>query len=107
MHPTLVFFLGMAYISYLGWVYGEPYQILYGKDYLGNRCGVGAFAHRSKTVYPRLDADLLAQMASRLGGLEQERRALRDAVRKRDRELDELWQENAQLRKATVRNTRP
>jgi len=58
-----VFFLGMAYISYLGWVYGEPYQILYGKDYLGNRCGVGAFANRSKTVYPRLDADLLAQSA--------------------------------------------
>ena len=59
----LLFFLGMFYITYLALVYGEPYQILYGKDYLGNRCGRGDYADRRKVVYPRLDQDLLEQSA--------------------------------------------
>ena len=58
-----VFMLGMAYITYLAWTYGEPYQILYSRDYLGNRCGRGDFANRSKTIFPRVDQDLLEQAA--------------------------------------------
>lgn len=57
------FMLGMLYITLLAWTYGEPYSILYGKDYLGNRCGIGEYANRSKTVFPRIDQDLLEQAA--------------------------------------------
>ena len=59
----LVFMLGMMYITYLALLYGEPYQILYSKDYLGNRCGIGEFRNRSKTIFPRIDQDLLEQSA--------------------------------------------
>ena len=47
----IVFGLGMAMITYLAWTYGEPLVILYGKDYLGNRCGTGDFTDRSKIIF--------------------------------------------------------
>jgi choline transporter-like protein 2/4/5 len=59
----VAFMLGMLYLTFLAWTYGEPYSILYSKDYLGNRCGVGDFKNRSKTVFPRIDRDLLEQSA--------------------------------------------
>ena len=59
----LAFALGMIYLTFLAWTYGEPYSILYGKDYLGNRCGIGDFKNRSKTVFPRIDKDLMEQAA--------------------------------------------
>ena len=57
----VVFALGMAYVTYLACTYGDPYVILYGKDYLGNRCGRGEFSNRSKVIFPRIDKDLIDQ----------------------------------------------
>jgi choline transporter-like protein 2/4/5 len=59
----IAFMCGMLYLTFLAWTYGEPAAILYGKDYLGNRCGVGTFSNKSKVIYPRIDQDLLEQAA--------------------------------------------
>ena len=56
-------FVALFFVTFLAWTYGEPHSILYGKDYLGHRCGVGNYANRSKTIYPRIDQDLLQQAA--------------------------------------------
>jgi len=61
----LVFFLlfwgGMGYITYLSVEVGDPYEIFFGSDYLGNRCGRGDFSHLPKVYYPRVEKDLIAQ----------------------------------------------
>ena len=59
----IFFWFGAMYIMYLATTVGDPYAVLYGKDYLGNRCGVGAFADRKKIIFPRLDKDVLEQSA--------------------------------------------
>lgn len=58
----IIFWIGMVYIGYLAVTVGEPYSVLYGKDYLGNRCGRGNFTDRPKTLFPRLDQDLITQV---------------------------------------------
>jgi hypothetical protein len=57
----VAFLLGMAYLTYVAATVGDPYAVVYGADYLGNRCGRGAFANRTQTFYPRMAEDLLAQ----------------------------------------------
>jgi len=59
----IAFWGGMGYITYLSATVGEPMAVLYGKDYLGNRCGQGTMASKPKTYYPRIDQDLIAQSA--------------------------------------------
>ena len=54
---------GMIYITYLAATVGDPDSILYGADYLGNRCGRGAFSDRKQVYFPRIDEDLLQQSA--------------------------------------------
>ena len=57
------FWLGMVYLFYLGLTVGDPYSVLYGKDYLGNRCGRGNMTSKPKVIYPRIDQDVMEQMA--------------------------------------------
>ena len=57
------FWLGMIYLFYLGLTVGDPYSVVYGKDYLGNRCGRGNFTDRPKVIFPRIDADVMEQSA--------------------------------------------
>ena len=57
----LLFWGGMGYITYLSVYVGDPYEIFYGSDYMGNRCGRGAFSHLPKVYYPRVEKDLMAQ----------------------------------------------
>jgi choline transporter-like protein 2/4/5 len=58
----ILFWFGMLYCFYLGATVGDPYSVLYGKDYLGNRCGMGNFTDRPKVIFPRIGKDILAQM---------------------------------------------
>lgn len=57
----IFFWCGAMYVMYLSMTVGDPYSVIYGKDYLGNRCGRGAFANRPKVIFPRLNRDVLAQ----------------------------------------------
>ena len=57
-----IFWLGMLYCFYLGLTVGDPYSVLYGKDYLGQRCGRGNMTSKPKVIFPRLGQDILAQM---------------------------------------------
>lgn len=57
----VAFALGMAYLTYLSCTVGDPYSIMFGADYLGNRCGRGRMSHLPKTFYPRMDQDALEQ----------------------------------------------
>ena len=51
-------FLGvLAGICILGLSTGDYNQYLYEQDYLGNRCGVGDMAGKSKAFYPRIPRD--------------------------------------------------
>mmetsp|Transcript_22494 Transcript_22494/g.57884 ORF Transcript_22494/g.57884 Transcript_22494/m.57884 type:complete len:720 (-) Transcript_22494:322-2481(-) len=56
-----VFWIGMFVIAGTSVAAGDLNAIKYGADYRGNRCGVGEFADRPKTMYPRLDLDLFEQ----------------------------------------------
>ena len=58
-----IFWLGMTYLFYLGLTVGDPYLVVYGKDYLGNRCGRGNFTSRPKVIFPRIGQDVLEQSA--------------------------------------------
>ena len=58
-----IFMLGMMYLFYLGCTVGDPYVVVYGKDYLGNRCGRGNFTDRPKVIFPRIGEDVLEQAA--------------------------------------------
>ena len=51
----------MAFIAYLGVTFGDANALVYGQDYMANRCGVGAYADRPKVYYPRIDEDMIAQ----------------------------------------------
>ena len=57
------YMIGMLFLMYLAFTYGEPDSIFYGKDYLGNRCGVGGMWNRSKVIFPRIDRDVAEQAA--------------------------------------------
>jgi len=57
----IAFWFGTVYISWLSIYVGKPWSVLYGADYLGNRCGRGEFSDRPKTYFPRIDEDILAQ----------------------------------------------
>jgi len=57
----VAFVLGMFYLTYLACTVGDPYAILYGADYMGNRCGRGSYSNRPKTFYPRMDQDAMEQ----------------------------------------------
>jgi len=59
----LLFWGGIGYLSYLSITVGDPYEILYGADYLGNRCGVGSYKDKKYVYYPRADKDILEQAA--------------------------------------------
>ena len=59
----LLFWLGLVYVFYLGLTVGDPWSVPYGKDYLGHRCGRGNFSDRPKTLYPRIDKDVMEQSA--------------------------------------------
>ena len=59
----IAFWAGLGWITYLSLTVGDPAALLYGKDYLGNRCGVGAMSDKPAVYYPRLDQDLAAQAA--------------------------------------------
>ena len=59
----VMFWLGMIYLLYLGATVGDPYMVLYGKDYLGNRCGRGNFTSRKRVIFPRIEQDVLEQSA--------------------------------------------
>ena len=38
----------MAFIAYLGVTFGDANALVYGQDYMANRCGVGAYADRPR-----------------------------------------------------------
>ena len=57
----VIFWAGMAFIAYLGVTFGDANALVYGQDYMANRCGVGAYADRPKVYYPRIDEDMIAQ----------------------------------------------
>ena len=57
------FWAVIGYITYLSMTVGDPYAVLYGQDYLGNRCGVGTMSDKPAIYYPRLDQDLASQAA--------------------------------------------
>ena len=42
---------------------GDPWAVVYGQDYLGNRCGRGTMASKPKVFYPRVDKDIIEQSA--------------------------------------------
>ena len=52
----LLFWGGVAFLGYLSITVGDPYEILYGADYLGNRCGRGDFSDKKKVTSSRLSA---------------------------------------------------
>merc|ERR1719440_1410435 len=58
-----LFWAVLGYFTYLAITVGDPMSLLYGKDYLGNRCGVGDYADKPAVYYPRMDKDLLEQAA--------------------------------------------
>lgn len=59
---VFVAFIGvLAAISIIGLSTGDYYEYLYEADYLGNRCGVGAMAGKSKAFFPRIPRDMLEQ----------------------------------------------
>lgn len=58
-----IFWVGMLYLFYLGVTVGDPYMVMYGKDYLGNRCGRGNFTSKPKVIFPRIGQDVLEQSA--------------------------------------------
>ena len=60
----VIFWAGMAFIAYLGVTFGDANALVYGQDYMANRCGVGAYADRPKVYYPRIDEDMIAQSSS-------------------------------------------
>eukprot|EP00966_Prymnesium_polylepis_P185525 4300405-Prymnesium_polylepis.2 len=60
---SIIFSAGMYYITYLATTLGDPDALLYGADYLGNRCGRGDYSNRPKIYFPRIDEDLLQQAA--------------------------------------------
>ena len=53
----LLFVGGLVAVAYLGLSSGDVSQLRYDADYLGNRCGVGEYADRPKTWFPRMSAD--------------------------------------------------
>jgi len=63
----LIFFLlfwgGLGYLSFLSLTVGDPYEILYGSDYMGNRCGVGSMSSKKFVYFPRIDQDIIEQAA--------------------------------------------
>jgi len=55
-------FLGLLVcITVFAMMAGDGWAIIYGNDYLGNRCGRGAYSNKKKTFYPRIGADFAAQ----------------------------------------------
>ena len=59
----LAFWGGIIFLAYLSATVGDPYEVLYGADYLGNRCGVGAMKDKKYVYFPRADKDIIAQAA--------------------------------------------
>ena len=59
----ILFVGGLAAVAYLGLSSGDVAQLRYDADYLGNRCGVDAYANRTKAFYPRIGKDLVEQRA--------------------------------------------
>merc|ERR1711871_1775800 len=57
----VLFWIGNAAVSIINIQNGDPDELLYGSDYMGNRCGVGEFKDKPKTYYPRMDADVREQ----------------------------------------------
>ena len=57
----IVFWAILGWLTSLSITYGEPWAIVYGSDYLGNRCGRGSMSDKSKVYYPRVDEDLKDQ----------------------------------------------
>lgn len=55
------FWIGTCYMAFLSVHVGKPWSLIYGTDYLGNRCGRGDYEGLPKTYYPRIDEDLIAQ----------------------------------------------
>lgn len=53
------FSLGGLIIGAIGLKYGEPARMLYGTDYEGNVCGMGAMKDRRYTAYPRGNFDFI------------------------------------------------
>ena len=46
----VIFWAGMAFIAYLGVTFGDANALVYGQDYMANRCGVGAYADAKVAV---------------------------------------------------------
>jgi hypothetical protein len=57
----VLFWGGMGYLTYLSYTVGDPNEVFYGMDYLGNRCGMGSMVDKPKIFYPRMDQDIIAQ----------------------------------------------
>jgi len=56
-----VFIGGIGFCAYIGVVAGDATSLVYGTDYLGNRCGMGDYSGMPKIYYPRIDQDVLDQ----------------------------------------------
>ncbi|KAG8457828.1 hypothetical protein KFE25_005097 [Diacronema lutheri] len=63
----LAYWIGMLAVFALALMLGNPYSVLYGKDYAGFRCGLDGEGvptpATSKVYYPQLSADLARQSA--------------------------------------------
>ena len=59
----IAFWCGLGYLLTLATTFGEPWAIIYGADYLGNRCGRDGMSDKSKVYYPRVDKDIEDQAA--------------------------------------------
>jgi len=65
-----ILFLGiLGGIFGLCLIAGDYTQLMYGADYLGNRCGHGTMASKPKSFYPRIAKDMLDQQAIVASGM--------------------------------------
>lgn len=53
----------MIVIGAIGLKYGNPERLVYGTDYTGTVCGMGARSSLKYTVYPRLQQDYFLNLA--------------------------------------------
>ena len=56
-----VFWLGMTAVAYVAISSGDVTHLVFGSDYMGNRCGKGLLVDKPKLWYPRISQDVYEQ----------------------------------------------
>ena len=64
----LFFWIGLAAIATLVISTGSIAHVVYGTDYMGNRCGTGELADKTKVWFPRIAQDVYEQSVVLNGG---------------------------------------